>query len=172
MIGVGLGKSRDVAGRVESAAHDDDLAHIGGEARVHFHGGGYVGDRANGADHHFSGMFTNASAQKFGRILGVGSAPGLRRRQRAEAFRPMNVVRRGEWRQYPGLCRALRNRHIAPDALDEMQCVACSLLDGDVAEDGGQPQKLDFRVRRRVENGQRIVNAGVCVDNQLHGGKS
>src|SRR5919201_4679577 len=65
--------------------------------------------------------------------------------------------------------RAGRDGYVgAADELEHLQRVRARLLQGLVAVDGGDAEQLDLGAREREQKGDRVVVAGVAVENDLH----
>ena len=168
---VELRRRRDVAVRGHRAAHDDQACDATHQRRIQLQRERDVRQRAERDDDQSPGMFVREAKQRERRMLAFGHA--LRRFVLgvAEPIAAVHVGRVAR-RMQQGRSGAGEDRRAAAHHVAQLQRVAHRVHDADVAR---RDRQADHLVVGRIEGhqqGERVVDAGVGIDEQrnaVHG---
>ena len=159
-----FGGGSDVTFAAGIAAHENEARNVASEVRAQFERQRDVGERADSNDHDagigFNGLQDSVDGVKlFGdAVLRSITAIG-------EAVFAVEPVGRSV-RACQRLGGANVDRRFGVAEFGDVEGVARSLVDGDIAGDGGDGAEVDVRVAKGHENGDSVVGGGVGVDEE------
>jgi len=167
---VGLGGRAGVAADECCTTHQDDLGHVTRERRLDEHGQSDVGERTDGHDRHLARVPHHGVDDEmrsihrhrrttWGREVGVALTVGAV----DEVGRTPEVHR-----QWPRRAACDGNVGPIPD-LEQTERVDGGDVDRRIAEHRGERDEIELGSGERVEDGHRVVDTGVGVDEDLAG---
>jgi hypothetical protein len=151
---------------VGRAAHDDDLAHRRGQARLESHRQRQVRQRAERDECHLAGPLQHGAGDELGSPT---EQPAARRwrpaKGAAQAVLAVDLRVRVARRPHQRAARSGRDRNVGPPAdLEYPERIQRGLLGAGIPENRRDRQHVQLRRAQREQQRHRIVHAGVGVD--------
>ncbi len=168
VVDVGFGGGVHVAAG-NRAAHDHDFFHQRNDRRVFQQGEGDVGERADGDEGDLVRRLVNHLDDQVGTEARVGFAFAGGQLDVGEAVRAVPEFGGDQLLKQRMLGAAGDGNVAAIGEGGELQGVFQALLRGHIAGDDGESADIQFRRIQGEKNGERVVGAGVGIDDYFLG---
>ena len=128
---------------------------------------GNVCQGTDGAQHQLALVFARHTRKEFGRRFRERLPFWGFCRNIPKAFIAMNLGRRLKRRQDQRHIRAAGHGNVQPGQFNKAQSVPGGRFNSDIAKDRRQPKQVNVRCRGGIENGHRIINARIGINDQF-----